>query len=207
MSSRMNRGPAGKQSIMRDTVVDITDIGEGHKLEPIAGEPGKFAQQMNTLEGGKQVAKGAELVLFERGLLAEGMLLPDIRAALNQCSDFAAEKPLVQTMIEASGQQVHWLPKYHSPCNASEYFWGNGKKRFRITCDFSMKSLKRDGMRTLFGIDPRTARKFIRKARDYDRALMLGCNGFSMGNQVQAYKKDRKYASHIRPPPSAYNDV
>ena len=62
-------------------------------------------------------------------------------------------------------------------------------------------------MRTLFGIDPRTARKFIRKARDYDRALMLGCNGFSMGKQVQAYKKDRKYASHIRPPPSAYNDM
>ena len=94
---------------------------------------------------------------------------------------------------------MHWLPKYYSPCNASEYFWGNGKKRFRITCDFTMKSLKRDGMRTLFGIDPR-------RARDYDRALMAGYNGFSMDSKVKVYKKDRKYKSHIRPPPSAYNE-
>ena len=70
---------------MRDTVVDVTDIGEDHKLEPIAGKPGKFSQQMNTLQDGKQVAKGAELVLFERGLLAESVLLPDTREALREC--------------------------------------------------------------------------------------------------------------------------
>ena len=208
VANRMNRGSGGKQSIMRDTMVDVADIGECHKLQPVAGQPDKFAQQMNTMVDGKLVAKGAELalVLFERGLLGDKMLLPDMRAALNECCDFSNEKPLVQKLIEAAGQKVHWLPKYHSPCNASEYFGGNGKKRFRITCDFSMKSLKKDGMRTLFNIDPRTARKFIRKARDYDRALMAGCNGFNMVGKVTAYKKDRLYKSHIRPTPSAYND-
>ena len=142
---------------------------------------------------GERVQNGAELVLCERGLFQEGMLLPAIRAALSLCSDFSSEKPLVQKAIEAAGQCVHWLPKYHSPCNASEYFGGNGKKRFRIECDFSMKGLKRDGMRTLYGIDPRTARKFIRKAREYDRALMAGCDAFSMGDRVQTYKKEREY--------------
>ena len=207
VSSRMNRSPAGKQPIMRNTIVCAEDIGEHHTLQAVPGQPGKYAQQMSTVVDGELVAKGAELVLFERGLLSDKMLLPDIRAALNECSDFKAEKPMVQTVIEQAGQVVHWLPKYHSPCNASEYFWGNGKKRFRIICDFTMKSLKRDGMRTLFGIDPLTARKFIRKARDYDRALMVGCNGFSMNDRVQTFKKERIYKSHIRPAPSAYNDL
>ena len=53
VASRVNRGPAHgpawKQSTMRGTVVDIADIGEDvdpedHKLEPIAGKPGKFSQ-------------------------------------------------------------------------------------------------------------------------------------------------------------------
>ena len=54
---------------------------------------------------------------------------------LSKCSDFAAEKPLLQKVLEKHGQMVHWLPKYHAPCNASEYFWGNGKKRFGQNCD------------------------------------------------------------------------
>ena len=70
-----------------------------------------------------------------------------------------------------------------------------------------MKGLKRNGLRILFNIDPRTARKFIRKARDFDRALMAGCDAFGMSDQVKAYKQERLYKSHIRPPPSAYDDL
>ena len=57
-------------------------LGEDHKLKEVPGQPGKFAQEMTSLVDGEQVAKGAELVLFEHGLLEKGMLLPDIRAAL-----------------------------------------------------------------------------------------------------------------------------
>ena len=49
--------------------------------------------------------------------------------------------------------------------------------------------------------------EFIRKARDFDRALMAGCDAFGMSDQVKAYKRERLYKSHIRPPPSAYDDL
>lgn len=133
-----------------------------------------------------------------------------MRTVLSKCSDFAAEKPLLQKVLEKHGKMVHWLPKYHAPCNASEYFWGNGKKRFRQNCDYTMKHLKSHGMRTIFSIDKRTTWKFVRKARDFDRALRDGASGLNMDGRVRAIAKSRinsgKHASHIRPAPSQYEE-
>jgi hypothetical protein len=203
--------------LMRNTVVDISDLGATHTLRAIEGSPGKFFQSMIFgVEAGDLVGKpkGAEKVLEERGLLVPGMLLnhktrPELcmRTVLSKCLDFAAERPLVQEVIESHGQRVHWLPKYHSPCNASEYFWGNGKKRFRINCDYTMKHLKKAGMRTLFNIDERTGWKFIRKGRDYDNELRDGATGQNMDSNVrESAKKRLKHASHIRPAPSHYEE-
>jgi len=133
-----------------------------------------------------------------------------MQTILSKCSDFLAEKPIVQKVIESYGQRVLWLPKYHSVCNASEYFWGNGKKRYRIHCDYTMKHLKANGMRTLFNIDPYTALKFIRKGRDHDRQLRGGANGMNVDKRVREIAKSRLmtgegYASHRRPAQSAYD--
>ena len=46
-------------------------------------------------------------------------------------------------MIEDElGSLCTWLPKFHAPCNCIEYIWGNGKKRCRKECDYTMKTLR-----------------------------------------------------------------
>ena len=138
VATRLNRNHSGKQAFLRDTIVHISDLGPEHKLEAVTGSTTQFKQSFTFASGeleGKQ--KGAEVVLLERGKLKPGMLLSHktnkelcMQTVLSKCSDFAAKKPLLQKVLEKHGQMVHWLPKYHAPCNASEYFWGNGKQRF-----------------------------------------------------------------------------
>ena len=74
-----------------------------------------------------------------------------------------------------------------------------------------MKYLKSHGMRTIFEIDKRTAWKFVRKARDLDRALRDGASGLNMDGRVRAIAKSRinsgKHVSYIyRPAPSQYEE-
>ena len=65
-------------------------------------------------------------------------------------------------------------------------------------------------MMTIFGIDKRTAWKFVRKARDFDRALRDGASGLNMNGKVRAIATSRinsgKHASHIRPAASQYEE-
>ena len=131
--------------------------------------------------------KGAEVLIIKRGLWVPDMLgqhkiKPELcmQTVLSKCLDFLAEKPIVQTIIESYGLCALWLPTYHSVCNAPEYFWGNGEKRYSIHCDYTMKHLKANGMRILFNIDPYTALNFIRKERDHGRQLRGGANGMKL---------------------------
>ena len=65
-------------------------------------------------------------------------------------------------------------------------------------------------MRIIFSFDERTTWKFVRKARDFDRALRDGASGLNMDGRVRAIAKSRinsgKHASHIRPAPSQYEE-
>ena len=145
-----------------------------------------------------KVGKGARLMVQECGLFEAGMGLPWCRAILSKRSDFLVEKPLVQAPIEKHGQYVNFLPKFHCVCNSIEYVWGNGKKLFRRGCKHTVPHLREHGLRTLFGIDPRTASEFVRKARKNDKARMGGANAINLAQVVKDTKKDIKFASHRR---------
>jgi transposase len=122
----------------------------------------------------------------------------------------AARNEVTQLLLLALRSLIshaHFLPKYHCCCNAIEYVWGNGKKRFRITCKYTLKHLREHGLRTLFGIDPQTSTQFCRMGRCYERQLAAGANGSNITERIRAMKKDRLFKSHIRPAPSMYNDI
>ena len=104
--------------------------------------------------------------------------------------------------MESSGT-VTWLPKFHAPCNAIEYVWGNGKKRNRKACDFSMATLRTSAFRAMMTTECATVRKYFRKARTYQHALGAGADAFNMHREVAKIKKER-YVSHRRPAPSNY---
>ena len=98
-----------------------------------------------------------------------------------------------------------WLPKFHAPCNAIEYVWGNGKARNRETCDFKMSTLRRSAYRAMFSTEPETVRKYFRKARNYQGALREGADAFGVSKRVAGMKKDR-YTSHRRPAASQFRE-
>ena len=50
---------------------------------------------------------------------------------------------MCQVVEEELGSMCTFLPKFHAPCNAIEFVWGNGKKRNRQVCDFQMATLRR----------------------------------------------------------------
>ena len=127
-----------------------------------------------------------------------------------------------------------WLPKFHAPCNAIEYIWGNGKKRNRKArrpppgcpsisppwlrwgahaypcarqeCDFTMATLRKSAFRCMMSTDPMFVRKSFRKARNFQGALRGGSDAFTMYKSVAKIKKER-YVSHRRPAPSQFKDA
>jgi hypothetical protein len=101
------------------------------------------------------------------------------------------------------GGSCIWLSKFHATCNAIEYVWGNRKKEFRKTCDFSMKTLRTSGFKVMMQVDPTFVQKAFRKARDFMNALRGGSDVFSMFKDVAKIKKER-YVSHRRPAPAQF---
>ena len=43
---------------------------------------------------------------------------------LSHQADFLAEKPRLQTVIEAAGHKCYFLPKFHCELNPIEMYWG-----------------------------------------------------------------------------------
>ncbi|KIJ25471.1 hypothetical protein M422DRAFT_273562, partial [Sphaerobolus stellatus SS14] len=52
-----------------------------------------------------------------------------MRRFLTEQSDFKAEKPLIQLVIEAAGHKCFFLPKFHCELNPIEMYWGWTKFR------------------------------------------------------------------------------
>jgi len=122
---------------------------------------------------------------------------------LAEMSDFTTEKCLLEKAITNAGGLCIWLPKFHAPCNAIEYVWGNGKRRYREECDFTMATLRTSAFRAMMTTERATVRKYFRKSRAYQNALREGADTFSMHQQVAKVKKER-YVSHRRPAPSHF---
>ena len=138
----------------------------------------------------------------EKGI--ERDLSKSIVHVLSRFSDFASEMCLLENAIVELGGLCTWLPKFHAPCNAIEYVWGNGKKRNRKDCDFTMATLRTSAFRAMMLTEPATVRKYFRKARAYQQALRAGADAFSMHKDVAKIKKER-YVSHRRPAPSQFD--
>jgi hypothetical protein len=62
--------------------------------------------------------------------------------APQRCVSSSCDHVLWQVVEDELGGLCTWLPKFHAPCNGIEYVWGNGKKRNRKMCDFTMKTLR-----------------------------------------------------------------
>ncbi|GBC53648.1 uncharacterized protein OCT59_004152 [Rhizophagus irregularis] len=101
--------------------------------------------------------KGIKLVLEERGLWKKGLkrICSECKIHLptkNNCCavrilffqlDFAAQRPLIQEIIEDQGHKIIFYPKFHCELNFIEQFWNAAKQFTRNNCDYTFKGLEK----------------------------------------------------------------
>jgi hypothetical protein len=64
-----------------------------------------------------------------------------MQMVLSHQANFLAEKPRLQTVIEAAGHKCYFLPKFHCELNPIEMYWGWVKIREHLVHSISFESL------------------------------------------------------------------
>jgi hypothetical protein len=160
LTSRMNLRPGGKQARLRDGWYERS----GEKIIQSMIFPPDHLVFPNQ-------AKGMKAVLEEHGLWIEGILMQcqkcEIKAThccarriLDLQPDFAAQRSLVQEVIEAAGHLCIFLPKFHCELNFIEFFWGAVKKYLRDNCDYTFPTLQANVPVALASVQLSTIRKW-----------------------------------------------
>lgn len=146
---KLNLGPGGKQPHLRDGFIHGQQASQSMQFPPdydnpdLAGKP-----------------KGIKQILKERGLWpAEGLRL-DCRPSDGQSTscrpeggccarnvlaaqrDFCEQKGQLREELEARGQVVLFLPKFHCELNPIEAYWCQAKWYCRENCDYSFSGLR-----------------------------------------------------------------
>ena len=171
ITSKMNKGPGGKQPKMRETVWN--------------GQ-----QQTMTLPDGR--SKGAALVLEERGYNTKGM------NNLADHDDFKDEKCRVDTFLSNSGHICVFIPKFHCKLNPIERVWSQSKRHTRAYCDYTIGSLRRSIPLGLKSVTKENIANYVRRCRNYMFAYLEGSAvGHELEEKIKFYKS-ASYTSHRR---------
>jgi hypothetical protein len=70
--------------------------------------------------------------------------------------DFLAEKPCLQTVIEAAGHKCYFLPKFHCKLNPIEMYWGWVK-----ICEYLANSTLLESLISILGLHALTNGTFL----------------------------------------------
>ncbi|KIJ30893.1 hypothetical protein M422DRAFT_267500 [Sphaerobolus stellatus SS14] len=120
-----------------------------------------------------------------------------MRRFLTEQSDFKAEKPLIQLVIEAAGHKCFFLPKFHCELNPIEMYWGWTKFRLRAAADGTFPTAKRLVPEILDSCPTRTIRAFFRKTWRYMDAYQKGLNAKQAEYAVKKYRSHRAIGRNI----------
>ena len=118
----MNRGPAGRQPVMHDTVWN--------------GRPQSLVDENG-------IPKGLDCVLGERGVDVRGKSRDQLRAILSSHEDFRSEPNEIEKIVRHSGHGVIYLPKFHCELNPIERVWCSAKQYTRSHCDYTIRGFAR----------------------------------------------------------------
>ena len=138
------------------------------------------------------MAKGMKMLLGERGTNTRELSQEKMAELLSQQSDFANEKTLVERTLLDRGHMVKFSPKFHCELQPVELYWAAGKQRARMSCNYSIVSLRKCIRPALDAVKLASFRKFYRKMRDYMKAYSQGLSaGHAVEEAVKQYKSHR----------------
>uniref|UniRef100_U9TZ17 Tc1-like transposase DDE domain-containing protein n=1 Tax=Rhizophagus irregularis (strain DAOM 181602 / DAOM 197198 / MUCL 43194) TaxID=747089 RepID=U9TZ17_RHIID len=155
--------------------------------------------------------KGIKLVLEERGLWKKELkrICSECKIHLptkNDCCavrilslqpDFAAQKPLIQEIIEDRGHKVIFYPKFHCGLNFIEQFWGAAKQFMRNNCDYTFKGLEKMVPDALNSVPLIQIRKYARRSWRFMDAYKKGLKGIEALYAVKKYKSHRRIPNNV----------
>jgi hypothetical protein len=115
----------------------------------------------------KNVAKGMEQVLLERGLLRPGMHGDQMRAVLRDQPDFKGQTSVLQEMAEARGHRVVYFPKFHAELSALEPCFRSSKRTVVHKGILTKEQLRKAVMPALRAIPIATVRAYFDKCKHF----------------------------------------
>ena len=177
ISSKMNKGPGGKQPKMQDTVWN----GQTQTMTLPDGRP-----------------KGAAIGLEERGYDIKGMKLDEMRSILAGHEDFKNQKCRVDAYLSSRGHTCVFLPKFHCELNPIERVWSQSKRYTRAHTDYTIASLRQNIPLGLDSVSADNIANYVRRCRHYMFAYLEGSAvGPQLDEKIRHYKA-AKYTSHRR---------
>jgi len=137
-------------------------------------------------------------ILEERGLWQPKLKKATAAQLLKEQPDFSGQKEWLAEVVQSSGHEILFLPKFHCELNPIERVWAHVKNDLRKNCEYSLKSLRVRLPEALSSVPVEAIRRYFRRT-DRLVSAYAGHNGISLTPSEVAYVT-RKYSSHRRIP-------
>lgn len=188
-----------------DTDIPISPelIGKAKGMKRVLQERGLWREDLKKQCGRQKKEKKSN---FEERVFQETMEKYQTRVAdrcqigKNCCAlrileaedDFIHEVSLLETVIQQSGHEVIFYPKFHCELNYIEYYWAALKRYTRENCKYTFLELEKTVLDAMDSVDLRTIRRFAMRSKRWMWAYING-----LTEEQRAYA-EKKYQSHRR---------
>ena len=198
-AEKLNLGPGGKQPHLRDGFIDRQQVPQSMQFPPDYDEPDLAGKP-----------KGIKQILKERGLWpAQGLRLncPPSDGQSKSCQpeggccarkvlaaerDFREQKCQLQEELEARGQVVLFLPKFHCELAPIEPYWCQAKWFCRENCDYSFSGLRDTVPKGLASVKNSSILGYWNRVYRIIDAYQAGANYGTADFKNRVYKSHRR---------------
>jgi len=120
------------------------------------------------------------------------------RRLLSEQPDFKAQKEWLQDIVESSGHQIIFFPKYHCEFNFIEMIWSHLKRSLRSRCSFSFADLECNLNELLAkGISEQFVHKASRYCFRFMHGYEIGLSGPMLDYAMKKYHGHRMFPSTL----------
>ena len=191
LTSRMNFKPGGKQA----QLCNGWYISGGQKVIQEMIFPFDHPKHPDQPKGMKEILKEHGIWKDSLHMHCKEQYDPDIqdccaRHILNHQPDFAAQRSLVQEVIEEAGHLCIVLPKFHC-----EFNWGVVKHWLQENCDYMFQTLQANLPKAMDSISKELIRKWQHHSFRWMDAYSAGLSAKDAEDHVKKFSS-RRYKSH-----------
>ena len=111
--------------------------------------------------------------------------------------DFANEVSLLETLIQQSGHEVIFYPKFHCELNYIEYYWAVLKRYTRENCKYTFSELEPTVLEAMDSVKLKMVRRFAMRSKRWMLAYINGLTEEQRAFAEKAYQSHRREARRV----------